>query len=67
MNSLMLAAMLTVTTAEYLVRLGWPPRVLNFLPEMFSALVLLYVIAVGARFKIYDQSAETKCQVVSLR
>ena len=53
MHGVVLASMATVMLAAYLVKLGVLPALAKFLPELFSAIVAIYVIVagVGQRFR----------------
>jgi hypothetical protein len=49
MNVLLFLVLLAATTFDYLISLGAAPRFLKFTPEVFSAIVLIYVIFLGVR------------------
>lgn len=60
MHLLVLAMLVVVTTADYLIRPdrwgrgGWLPNEVGYLPDVFSLIALICVIALGARHRFRD-------------
>lgn len=48
-NALILALILSVALFEYLVKQGWLPSPVRYLPELIALVVAVYVVAAGAR------------------